>query len=158
MMRKTLSVVLVWLLCLPLWVGAVQSEFELDPEQEARFRELTKELRCPKCQNQSIFDSNAGVAGDLRREIIQQIKAGRSDQEIIDYMVARYGDFVRYRPVFDGRTAILWIGPFVLMAVGAGVLVWQIRKRRRLAAEAQLDEAHRARVAALLRDGEEGRS
>jgi len=157
-MKLLLTVLLGGWLLLPQWAPAVQSEFDLDPEQEARFRELTKELRCPKCQNQSIFDSNAGVAGDLRREIIRQIREGKSNEEIVEYMVARYGDFVRYRPAFDGRTALLWIGPFVLMAVGAGVLVWQIRKRRRLADAATLDEAHRARVRALLNESEEGRS
>lgn len=157
-MRRLLIVLLgAWLL-VPQLSLAVQSEFDLDPEQEDRFRELTKELRCPKCQNQSIFDSHAGVAADLRREIIRQIREGKSNEEIVEYMVARYGDFVRYRPAFDGRTALLWIGPFVLMAVGAGVLVWQIRKRRRLADAAALDEAQRARVRALLNESEEGRS
>ena len=156
-MKRLLIVLLgAWLL-LPQLSLAVQSEFDLDPEQEDRFRELTKELRCPKCQNQSIFDSNAGVAGDLRREIIRQIREGKSNEEIVEYMVARYGDFVRYRPAFDARTALLWIGPFILMAVGAGVLVWQIRKRRRLADAASLDEAQRARVRALLNESEEGR-
>ena len=156
-MKRLLIVLLgAWLL-LPQLSPAVQSEFDLDPEQEDRFRELTKELRCPKCQNQSIFDSNAGVAGDLRREIIRQIREGKSNEEIVEYMVARYGDFVRYRPAFDARTALLWIGPFILMAVGAGVLVWQIRKRRRLADTASLDEAQRARVRALLNESEEGR-
>ncbi len=156
-MKRLLILLLgAWLL-VPQLSLAVQSEFDLDPEQEDRFRELTKELRCPKCQNQSIFDSHAGVAADLRREIIRQIREGKSNEEIVEYMVARYGDFVRYRPAFDGRTALLWIGPFVLMAVGAGVLVWQIRKRRRLADAASLDEAQRARVRALLNESEEGR-
>ncbi len=156
-MKRLLAVLLGVSLLLPLLSLAVQSEFDLDPEQEDRFRELTKELRCPKCQNQSIFDSEAGVAGDLRREIIQQIREGKSNEEIVEYMVARYGDFVRYRPVFDGRTALLWVGPFILMIVGVGVLVWQIRKRRRLADAAGLDETHRARVRALLKESEEGR-
>ncbi len=156
-MKRLLTVLLGASLLLSLPSLAVQSEFDLDPEQEDRFRELTKELRCPKCQNQSIFDSEAGVAGDLRREIIQQIREGKSNEEIVEYMVARYGDFVRYRPVFDGRTALLWVGPFILMIVGVGVLVWQIRKRRRLADTADLDEAHQARVRALLKESEEGR-
>ncbi len=153
----SMMLLLAWMAFAPAAV-AVESQFSLDPAQEERFRELAKELRCPKCQNQSLFDSGAGVADDLRWAIIRQIKEGKSDEEIIDYMVTRYGDFVRYRPVFDNRTLILWIGPFVLLLVGVAVLVYQIRKRRRLVEEAKLDEAHRARVEALLRDGGEERS
>ncbi len=137
---------------------AVESQFSLDPVQEERFRELAKQLRCPTCQNQSLFDSGAGVADDLRWVIIRQIKEGKSDEEIIDYMVTRYGDFVRYRPVFDERTLFLWIGPFALLFVGLAVLAYQIRKRRRLVEEAKLEESHRARVEALLRDGGEEKS
>ena len=82
-----------------------------DPLLEERYQELSAELRCPKCQNQNIADSNAPIAKDLRKILYQQLEDGASDREILDYMVARYGEFVRYRPRFSGDTAILWLAP-----------------------------------------------
>ncbi|AZE22149.1 Cytochrome c heme lyase subunit CcmL [Pseudomonas chlororaphis subsp. aureofaciens] len=89
-------------------------EFANDAERE-RFRELTKELRCPKCQNQDIADSNAPIAADLRKEIFRMLGEGKDNQQIIDFMVDRYGDFVRYKPALTGKTALLWFGPAGLL-------------------------------------------
>ena len=107
-------------------------EFKNDAERD-RFRELTKELRCPKCQNQDIADSNAPIATDLRREIFRMLGEGKDNQQIIDFMVDRYGDFVRYKPALTGKTAILWFGPLVLLVGGfevIGVIVGRRRTQR----------------------------
>jgi len=104
-------------------------EFANDAERE-RFRELTKELRCPKCQNQDIADSNAPIAADLRREIFRMLGEGKDNQQIIGFMVDRYGDFVRYKPALTGKTALLWFGPAGLLLGGLVVIAVIVRRRR----------------------------
>ncbi|MGL4272208.1 MAG: cytochrome c-type biogenesis protein, partial [Pseudomonas paracarnis] len=89
-----------------------------------------KELRCPKCQNQDIADSNAPIATDLRREIFRMLGEGKDDQQIIDFMVDRYGDFVRYKPALTGKTALLWFGPAGLLLAGVVVMAVIVRRRR----------------------------
>ncbi|MFI8375714.1 cytochrome c-type biogenesis protein [Pseudomonas helleri] len=124
-----------------------------DDAERARFRELTQELRCPKCQNQDIADSNAPIATDLRREIYRMLGEGKSNQQIIDFMVDRYGDFVRYKPALTGKTAVLWFGPLALL-VGGLVLIAVIVGRRRRVTQADgadsLSAEERQRLAALL--------
>ena len=100
-----------------------------NPELEARYQQLTEELRCPKCQNQNIADSNAPIAQDLRRLLHQQLESGASDEEILDHMVARYGEFVRYRPRFGGTTLVLWLAPVLLLFAGLVVLLLTLRSR-----------------------------
>ena len=107
-----------------------------DPAIEARMVRITSELRCLVCQSQTIADSNAGLAVDLRRETRDMLKQGKSDAEIVDYMTARYGDFVLYRPPLRATTALLWFGPALLLLIGAGVLVFTLRRRSRMAADA----------------------
>jgi len=104
-------------------------EFANDAERE-RFHELTKELRCPKCQNQDIADSNAPIAADLRKEIFRMLGEGKDNQQIIDFMVDRYGDFVRYKPALTAKTALLWFGPVALLLGGVGVIAVIVRRRR----------------------------
>ncbi|KMT53084.1 cytochrome c-type biogenesis protein [Pseudomonas fildesensis] len=104
-------------------------EFAKDGDRE-RFRELTKELRCPKCQNQDIADSNAPIAADLRKEIFRMLGEGKDNQQIIDFMVDRYGDFVRYKPALTGKTALLWFGPAGLLLAGVAVMAVILRRRR----------------------------
>jgi cytochrome c-type biogenesis protein CcmH len=105
-------------------------EFASDAERE-RFRELTKELRCPKCQNQDIADSNAPIATDLRREIFRMLGEGKDNQQILDFMVARYGDFVLYKPALTSKTAVLWFGPLALLVGGLVVIGVIVGRRRR---------------------------
>lgn len=100
-------------------------------EDQQRFRLLTEELRCPKCQNQNLEDSNAGIAIDLRNQIYTMINEGQTSEEIVDYMVARYGEFVLYRPVHDQSTAILWYGPFALLLIGAVIFMLVMVKNQR---------------------------
>ena len=107
-----------------------------DPELEARTMAIAKELRCVVCQNQSVADSEAALAGDLRQQIRDQLRAGRSAEEIRAYMTERYGDFVLYSPPLNARTALLWFGPALLLAVGGVALVVVLRRRARLADDA----------------------
>jgi len=100
-----------------------------DPALEARLKAMSQELRCLVCQNQTLADSDAPLAEDLRREIRTQMREGKSDQEVIDYLVARYGDFVRYRPPVNSHTALLWFGPFLLLFIGGFVLYRVLKKQ-----------------------------
>ncbi|KAF1030460.1 MAG: Cytochrome c-type biogenesis protein CcmH [Pseudomonas sp.] len=104
-------------------------EFGSDAERE-RFRDLTKELRCPKCQNQDIADSNSPIAADLRKEIFRMLEAGKNNEEIVDFMVDRYGDFVRYKPALTAKTVLLWFGPVGLLLAGVVVMGVIVRRRR----------------------------
>jgi cytochrome c-type biogenesis protein CcmH len=131
--------------------GAVDIHQFDDPAKEARYKALIKELRCLVCQNQNLADSNAELAQDLRQQTYDMIQRGETDAQIIEYMVARYGDFVLYRPPLKPETSILWLGPFVLMAIGLTAVVVIMRRQRRKAAP-EVSEAERDRVRALLDD------
>ncbi len=125
------------------------------PELEARYQTLSFELRCPKCQNQNIADSNAPIAKDLRKLLHQQLEAGASDSEIQDFMVARYGEFVLYRPRFSGPTIMLWLAPVLLFICAAGVVFVSFRRRSQLSSSAEdLSEDERQRLQGLLDDKE----
>lgn len=102
-----------------------------DAAEEARFHALAAELRCVQCQNQSLADSNAQIAHDLRREVLTLMQQGRSDAQIKQFLVDRYGEFVLYRPLMDPRNSVLWFGPLALVLGGAGVLAWVVRRRSR---------------------------
>ena len=119
-----------------------------DPALDKRAAALSHELRCLVCQNQTLAESNAPLAVDLRGKIREQLAAGASEQDVIDFMVARYGDFVLYRPPFKASTVALWVGPFLLLAVGALVLWRQLARRR--SSEPKLSDEERARAARLL--------
>lgn len=157
-MRSVLVAVLFGVTLLPAWANAKEAQPMEDPAIESRFKALTLELRCLKCQNQTIFDSKAGLADDLRKQIRDQMHEGKTDEQIVDYLVARYGDFVRYRPAFEGKTLVLWVGPFLLFFVGITALVIQLRKRRRLVTDAPLSDDERKRAQMLLEQhiGEKG--
>ena len=113
-----------------LALGQADEVARPDARVEGRLKSLAEELRCLVCQNQTIADSNAPLALDLRNQIRTQIAQGRSDDEIRAYMVDRYGDFVLYRPPFKATTALLWLAPFLLIAGGAGIFVVIVRRRR----------------------------
>lgn len=124
-------------LCVSTSYATEVLEFKSTEDQQ-RFRLLTEELRCPKCQNQNLEDSNAGIAIDLRNQIYTMINEGQTSEEIVDYMVARYGEFVLYRPVHDQSTAILWYGPFALLLIGAVIFVLvMVKNQRRINKDSQ---------------------
>ncbi len=143
-------------LCLAIAAGSALAVIETyefsSPELEQRYRDLSQELRCPKCQNQNIADSNAPISQDLRRLLYEQLEAGASDEEILDYMVARYGEFVRYRPRFGGATAVLWLAPVALLLAGVAIAVTVLRSRRGRAAprDADLSAEEQRRLRELL--------
>ena len=118
-----------------------------DPALEKRVQQLSHELRCLVCQNQTLADSNAPLAVDLRNQVREQLKSGRSERDVIDFLVARYGDFVLYRPPLKASTLLLWTGPFILLA--SGLLLLFMRMRRK-APEPELSAEDRARAAKLL--------
>ena len=121
-----------------------------DPVIEQRLAKLSKELRCLQCQNQTLADSPAGLAADLRREIRVQMKAGKSDQEIIAFLTQRYGDFILYKPRVTYTTYLLWFGPFVLLLGGLFILFYYIRQRRDSLVETPLSADEHRRAAELL--------
>ena len=124
------------------------SAFADESSIEKRTAALAQELRCLVCQNQTLADSNAPLAVDLRNQIREQLAAGKSERDVKDYMVARYGDFVLYRPPFNAVTLLLWIGPFLLLLFGFFLLFRKIKSKSDAATE--LSEAERARAARLL--------
>lgn len=131
----------------------------VDPVLEQRVTALGEQLRCLVCQNQNIADSHADLAVDLKNQIREKLAAGQSEREIVDYMVARYGDFVLYKPPLKTSTVLLWAGPFSLMALGLILLGMRIRRRRtEVAAADVLDDTARARARALLATPPEDRS
>lgn len=123
---------------------------DMDPLQQRRAVELEANLRCLVCQNQTIADSSADLAQDLRREVREQIAAGRTDGEIVAYMVQRYGDFVLYKPPVRTTTILLWFGPFLLLVLGVIALWRHVRMRNRRAEPAPLSDAERDRAQSLL--------
>lgn len=121
-----------------------------DPAQEIRYRKLAAELRCLVCQNQSLADSNADLARDLRIEVLRLMNEGLSDKEITEYLVARYGDFVRYRPPFNAVTLMLWIGPALILLLAVFGLARVIRARRTTGEPASLTADDSRRIEELL--------
>lgn len=155
---KSLRPVSLWVLMLSaaIWSGAGLAKIEAFdftvPDGAIRYQALSEELRCLVCQNQNLSGSNAELAQDLRRQVYELIEAGKSDEEILDYMVKRYGDFVLYRPRVKRSTAFLWFGPFIFMGIGAVVVFLFVRRRKRASNE-ELGEANedaRKRAHSLL--------
>ena len=127
MVRLLLSMMIFW----SAQSLAVIETYEFStPDLELRYKALSQELRCPKCQNQNIADSNAPISRDLRAIVHEQLEAGATNEEIIDFLVDRYGEFVRYRPGMDSNTLWLWSAPLILLVMAVAVVLTQIRKDR----------------------------
>ena len=142
----------LFLVCCVAFAAIAQEARPLgtDPELEKRLMALSQELRCLVCQNETLADSRADLADDLRQEIREQMRAGKSDKEIIAFLTARYGDFVLYRPRVTPVTYLLWFGPFVLLAAGLGLLYRQLKNRRALIVSQPLSQSDRRQAEALL--------
>ena len=154
-----LGIALLWLVLLTPFqaMAAVDvKSFSSDAERE-RFLTLVNELRCPKCQNQNLADSNSPIAADLRDEIYRMLEEGKSDQEIVDFLVSRYGEFVLYKPPVKSTTLLLWLMPAALLLIGFFV-VFMVRRRQQPAADAHssLDGDEQARLQALLSESKTG--
>lgn len=121
-----------------------------NPALEKKVNEIASELRCLVCQNQTIADSSAGLAVDLKNQVREMVAKGQSQEEIVEFMVHRYGDFVLYRPPLKPTTIILWVGPFVLMVAGIVILIFNLRKRKKLVVDAPLSDDESARLKNLL--------
>jgi cytochrome c-type biogenesis protein CcmH len=150
--RLLLPLLLLWLVA-PFAVAQVRRERPVsdDPVLEQRLKKLSQELRCLVCQNETLADSQADLAEDLRDEIREQMKAGKSDKEIISFLTARYGQFILYKPQVTPTTYLLWFGPFVLLLAGLAVLFRYIKQRRDLIPEKPLTAEERRRAEEMLR-------
>jgi cytochrome c-type biogenesis protein CcmH len=150
---------IVFLIIMPAMLRAADVPFEFNtPEQEQRYQDLAEQLRCLVCQNQSLADSNAELAQDLRNEVYRMIMQGQSDGEIIDFLVARYGDFVLFKPPVKTGTILLWFGPFLLLLAAVLIVIRYTRRSARLPAP-ELNSADRQRLETLLKhpvDGDNG--
>ena len=129
-----------------------------DPVVEKRMLALTMDLRCLVCQNESIADSRADFSNDIRREIREQIKANKTDQEIVQFLVDRYGDFVLYNPPMKPTTMLLWFGPVILFIIGLGSLIIYLRRRRAQIEDVSLSEVQLERAEALLNENKKGKN
>jgi cytochrome c-type biogenesis protein CcmH len=133
-------------LCAHACFGQQAQPSAQDPAAEARLQRLAEELRCLVCQNETLAASRADLAVDLKNQIREKIKAGQSDREIVDYLVARYGDFVLYRPPLKASTVVLWLGPFVLLLLGLTLMLRRLKRRQQellnAAAPTQAELAH----------------
>lgn len=155
-----LRLLAVLLLLTPASVMAQQIEDRLaDPAQETRARELSRELRCLVCQNQSIEDSNAPLARDLRRIVRERVVAGDSDRAVQDYLVQRYGEWVLLKPRFNAQTLLLWLGPVLLLMLGGGIVLALYRRQAKapVSVPVALDAEEQSRLDALLRDDQAGK-
>lgn len=149
------SVAVAWLLLFTGFCLAQEApSAAADPVLEKRVLALSEELRCLVCQNQSLADSNAGLAVDLRNQVRELMQAGKSDDQIREFMVARYGDFVLYDPPVKRATLVLWVGPFVLLVVGAVLLATYVRRRETKLRGQSMSAEDRARARSLLDDSE----
>jgi cytochrome c-type biogenesis protein CcmH len=155
--------VLQWLLCTLVWLAgggafgqlAIEERSFADAEQKARYHDLIADLRCPKCLNSNLAGSDAPIAADLRNEIHAQITAGRSDAEILDYLVERYGEFVLYDPPLHPGTALLWFGPPVLLLLGVVIVRRMLAATAPGTAPAALTPAEQQRLQDLLKQQSE---
>ncbi|TFH88422.1 cytochrome c-type biogenesis protein CcmH [Billgrantia azerbaijanica] len=152
--RLLLVTLAVWLVVGQAQAGGIEVRGFDDPVLEQRYQSLTASLRCPKCQNQAIDDSDSPIAGDMRDRVYAMLQDGRSDMEIRDHMVQRFGDYVLYNPRLEGRTYLLWGLPAGLVVLG-GVLVALVVRARRNASARALSDEERARLDALINRGRE---
>jgi|SRR5437588_8087169 len=148
---KRIALLISLVICFATVALAKEAKPAEDPQIEQRMRALTEQLRCLVCQNETLADSRADLAEDLRKEIREQMKAGKSDREIIAFLTQRYGDFVLYKPPVKSTTYLLWFGPFVLLFAGTGVLYRYLKRRRELIDDKPLTTDERKRAEEILR-------
>ena len=151
---KKLMIILSLLVSMPTLNAAVEIRQFQNSEHEQRYKNLINEFRCVVCQNQNIADSNAELAQDLRKQVFKMIDSGKNDDEIMEFMVARYGDFVLYRPQFNSMTFLLWVGPFIIFIIGLYMLISFIRQRKKNIVTT-LSNTDKEKIKQLLQDKEQ---
>ena len=145
------QLIYLWVFCLSSFCFAAIDTFEFEnQEQQARYKHFVDELRCPKCQNQNLSGSNAPIAMDLRKQLYVMIEQGKSDEEIVTYMLDRYGDFILYKPRLTAKTLFLWCAPIAFILIGLVVLIMLLRSKRKLAVQAALSSDEQAELNRLL--------
>ncbi len=154
---KLLKILILLALSFNCMAGVEYRKFN-DPVKEKAYRVLIEELRCLVCQNQTIADSNAALAQDLRRQVYEMLQQGNSRDEIVDFMIKRYGDFVLYNPQFKAKTGVLWLGPIIFLLIGLVVIIGVVFNKRKKVdsqtAESDENKAKRAKVKKLLSKGD----
>ncbi len=159
MLNRVLFIVALAVSCFFMASVATASPVETfefrDEVTKVRFQALSKELRCPKCQNQNLADSNSAIAIDLRRELYELLQQGKADSEIIDFMVSRYGEFVLYRPRVSSVTYILWFGPALLILIGVIVVIFILRKKPAAKVDLALNAKQQDKLNQLLQSDKE---
>ena len=150
---KYLSIVFLLILSGISCAGVEFREFA-NPEQQAAYENLTSELRCLVCQNQTIADSNAELAADLRRQVQEMLQQGKSRDDIVQFMTDRYGDFVLYNPPFKLKTGLLWIGPAAFLLIGL-ISVFLFTRRKKTAASVQISAEQQQKIRSLLEEGDQ---
>ena len=148
---KRFVLITLLVLCFGGALVAREAQPNEDPQIEQRMRALTEQLRCLVCQNETLADSRADLAEDLRKQIREQVKAGKSDKEILAFLTDRYGKFVLYNPPVDSTTYLLWFGPFIVLIAGTGVLYRYLKHRRELISDQPLTADERKRAEEILR-------
>lgn len=151
---KVLIALVLCLLTLPVSAVVEYHPFT-DPAKEQAYQTLISELRCLVCQNQTIADSNADLAKDLRQQVYDMLQQGKTQQDVVDFMTQRYGDFVMYRPAFGIKTGLLWLGPIVFLLIGIVTVVLLARHKKNAAAQTTLDSRQQTKLDELLQQGEE---
>lgn len=149
-MKRTAFLLICFSILSLLVVAKDAQQSAADPVLEERVMNLARELRCLVCQNETLADSRADLADDLRNQIREQMKAGKSDKEIVSFLTERYGKFILYRPPVDPTTYLLWFGPFVLLLAGLTILFRYVKQRRELITEPPLSASEHDRAEALL--------
>ena len=152
-MKQLIIVLFIFLSAINIHAAVEVKKFQ-SPQHEQRYKTLINEFRCVVCQNQNIADSNASLAQDLRKQVYKMISEGKSDDEIQDFMVTRYGDFVLYNPQFNSGTFLLWVGPFIIFIIGVSVLVNFIRQRKKVIAT-ELTDSEKEKLKQLLDNKEQ---
>ncbi|WP_394754256.1 cytochrome c-type biogenesis protein CcmH [Crenothrix sp.] len=153
MMLKTLSM-MVLLMLSPL-ANAVDARQMATAELQETYESINSELRCLVCQNQTIADSNAELAGDLRRQVAEMLQQGKSKQDIIDFMTQRYGDFVLYKPPFKGKTSLLWLAPGLFLVVGMVTVFFVVRRRKSASMQPIINDEQQKKISKLLDEGDD---
>ncbi|QIZ78493.1 cytochrome c-type biogenesis protein [Ferrimonas lipolytica] len=152
-MKRILTLVVGVMMAAAIHAAPIDTYEFNDEEHRERGQSLAAELRCPQCQNQNLHDSNSPIAMDMRLQVYEMVGEGKSNDEIITYFTDRYGDFVRYRPAFDARTAVLWMGPVAFLIIGAiGGFVFIRRQRAQTAGSVEVSSIDKEKLDKLLKD------